>query len=196
VSTQNYPKEIHVHCSATPDRGDLIGVFQIEEMHRRRGFRDAASGISCGYHTIVTRSGKIEHGRPITSQPASILGFNRDAYAICLVGTRHFTDAQIEAALNDIAEKAIAYNIPLPKIKGHQEYPYVVKDCPNIPGSVLRKLVKYKLEEKINTAPIRVIEPHLVQNLARPIVSVKNIQLRSSGIGNKILEFLKNLFRS
>lgn len=84
----SYPiNNLIIHCSATPPDMD-IGVKEIREWHKRRGFRDV------GYHYIIRRDGIIEPGRKLNDDGqleleevgAHTLGYNRNSIGYCLVG--------------------------------------------------------------------------------------------------------------
>ena len=55
-------EKIILHCTDSPDHMN-IGFKEINQWHKERGWL-SKSGISCGYHWIVKRNGKIEAGRP------------------------------------------------------------------------------------------------------------------------------------
>lgn len=73
-----------IHASATPPSMD-IGVDVIRDWHvNDRGWSDI------GYHIIIRRNGKIEHGRPFGRQGAHTGGYNRVngkiTLGICMIG--------------------------------------------------------------------------------------------------------------
>jgi len=71
--------EIVVHCSATKPDQD-IGVSQIDQWHRDRGWREI------GYHNVIRRNGVLEHGRDISEIGAHAYGYNRHSIGVCMVG--------------------------------------------------------------------------------------------------------------
>lgn len=73
------PKEIIIHCSATPEGKDFT-VEQIRQWHKARGFRDI------GYHWIIYRDGSVHRGRKETEVGAHCLGHNAKAIGICYIG--------------------------------------------------------------------------------------------------------------
>jgi N-acetyl-anhydromuramyl-L-alanine amidase AmpD len=68
-----------VHCSATPPTSD-IGVAEIDEMHKARGWD------GCGYHAVIRRNGVVEWGRPFDAVGAHCKGHNYQSVGVCLVG--------------------------------------------------------------------------------------------------------------
>lgn len=70
---------IVIHSSAT--KADLdIGVREIDQWHRKRGF------VKVGYHFVIRRNGVIENGRDIGDVGAHAVGHNSTSIGICLVG--------------------------------------------------------------------------------------------------------------
>lgn len=163
MSIINLPRAISVHCSATPDAGNIIGFTQIDKWHKDRGWLDKASGVSCGYHFIIKRDAQIEVGRPVTSVPAAVLGHNQGMIAICYIGTREPAKVQADALISLIANLMLKYNINLENVMGHREYPSVNKDCPNIPGSILRLAVANKIGKTSQLRPMTTIAENLSQ---------------------------------
>lgn len=119
-----------VHCSASPDTMD-IGVDEIREWHRTRGFFDV------GYHFVVRRNGDVETGRPVNRPGAHAVGFNHRSLGICLVGgvdvnqkaTNNFTEAQFRSLLALL--DSLVYLHPRAQILGHRDLPRVAKACPS-----------------------------------------------------------------
>lgn len=71
--------EIILHCAATKPGMD-IGVMEIDQWHRERGF-------DCvGYHYIIRRDGTLENGRPEGSIGAHCKGHNAISLGVCLAG--------------------------------------------------------------------------------------------------------------
>ena len=119
---------IIIHCSATPPKMD-IGASTIDQWHRGRGW-DAI-----GYHYVIRRDGKLEHGRPIQKQGAHAKGHNANSIGICMVGgvkagdtdtaEDNFTAAQW-VALEWLVSVLEGFE---PKIIGHNEVSE--KACPS-----------------------------------------------------------------
>jgi len=59
-----------------------IGVAEIEDWHKKRGFD------MIGYHFVIRRNGALEHGRPIELVGAHVKGMNFRSLGVCLVGGR------------------------------------------------------------------------------------------------------------
>lgn len=122
--------EIAVHCSATPPHMD-IGVKEIREWHKRRGWRDI------GYHGVIRRDGTREYGRPFDQIGAHVKGHNKDSLGICMIGgvnqrlkpENNFTPAQFYELRKWINELKTEY--PIEVVQGHRDYPNVSKACPS-----------------------------------------------------------------
>lgn len=119
---------IVIHCSATPPDMD-IGVSQIREWHKDRGWRDI------GYHFVDRRDGKIEIGRPLDQIGAHVKDHNETSIGICLVGginaegTAEFNFTMPQMVwLSDLLNK-LARDYPEARICGHQDLD-PGKDCP------------------------------------------------------------------
>ena len=120
-----------VHCSASPDAMD-IGFEEINSWHKDRGFH-SISGIHCGYHYIIRRSGVIEVGRMPHEIGAHVQGANGDSLGICLVGTHDFAKEQIDSLKRII--DGLLWLFPDSKIFGHKEFESAIKQgktCPNL----------------------------------------------------------------
>lgn len=131
-----YPLEkLIIHCSATPVDMN-IGVAEIREWHKRRGFRDI------GYHKVIRRTGVIEEGRRIDNDGqieleeigAHTLGYNRTSIGYCLVGginddgdpEFNFTANQIQVLYWNVFDERMKH--PQLTIHGHNEF--ADKACP------------------------------------------------------------------
>ena len=130
-----------IHCSDTAG-GDAASIrkYHIE----KNGWMDI------GYHYVILRNGKIEPGRPESDIGAHCRGFNVTSLGICLVGNNSayestaddFTDQQLDSMVRLIRHLQIKHRIPLDGIKCHYELDAWDKTCPNMPGFLVRKLVK------------------------------------------------------
>jgi N-acetylmuramoyl-L-alanine amidase len=69
---------IILHCSATREGVD-IDTATIRQWHLKRGFRDV------GYHFVIRIDGRVELGRPLSSQGSHTRGEN-DSIGICYIG--------------------------------------------------------------------------------------------------------------
>lgn len=112
-------KKIVVHCSASDDSLD-IGVREIDGWHKLRGFL-SPSGIHCGYHWVVRRSGKIEQGRPESEIGAHVAGHNSDSIGIVWVGIKQPTPEQYSALTAKVREVMDRYGVSIDRVYGHRE---------------------------------------------------------------------------
>jgi N-acetylmuramoyl-L-alanine amidase len=115
-------KFLVVHCSDTENNKNVNAV-DIHQMHLDFGW----DGI--GYHKVITRSGKIENGRPEYWIGAHVKGKNNISLGVCLIGKNNFTKKQynsLEAILKKWKSK-----YPSAKIVGHRDTGNTVKTCPN-----------------------------------------------------------------
>ena len=131
------PIELVVHGSWTPPSMN-IGADEIRQWHLKRGFTDI------GYHYVITRSGTIEEGRGIHFEGAHVKGQNHHTVGICLVGGKQsdpelaqVTETQWEfnytfEQMNSlgILVTDLSLDLDVVAIKGHRDYPNVIKRCP------------------------------------------------------------------
>ena len=125
-------KYIVIHSSLTTPLEKLTSR-DIDAKHRKEGL------LSCGYHKIITREGKIEDGRDITIsglhiEPKDDIN-NANSIGICLIGGKstngepdcNFTFKQYEALIRLVKELKSKYKQSL--VIGHRD----VADtpCPN-----------------------------------------------------------------
>jgi N-acetylmuramoyl-L-alanine amidase len=130
-------REIVVHCTDSPDDLD-IGLAEVNEWHRQRGWL-SPSGISCGYHFIIRRDGRIEVGRPLSEIGAHAKGHNRASIGICWVGRREITPKQKSALKALVVRLKGLFSVDLEKVLGHYEVDGG-KTCPNL------DMVKFRAE--------------------------------------------------
>ena len=121
---------IIVHCSATNPSQD-IGADIIRHWHKfDRGWSDI------GYHYVIRRDGRLEHGRPIEREGAHAKGHNGDSIGICLVGgvnkegkaDANYTYKQY-ATLRHTINNLMNGHSDL-EVLGHRDLPGVNRDCP------------------------------------------------------------------
>lgn len=122
---------IVVHCSATGTED--IGAAEIREWHLAKKWSDI------GYHYVIRRNGRLEHGRPESEIGAHAQGFNDSSLGVCLVGgvdandrTKgefNFTRAQM-AALEALLAALIVKH-PNASVIGHRDLKGVRKACPS-----------------------------------------------------------------
>ena len=119
--------EITVHCTASREGVD-IGVDEIDEMHRKRGFKkQPKSGRYCGYHVVVRIDGTIEYGRSVDEDGAHCPP-NSKRLGISYVGGLDKNgkpkDTRTEAQKASMKSVISAWLIAFPsinKIKGHRD---------------------------------------------------------------------------
>jgi len=119
-----------IHTAATRPSMD-IGVKEIRQWHKQRGFADI------GYHYVIRRDGRVEKGRADARVGAHVRGYNRDSLGISLVGgvnertlkpENNYTAAQW-ASLESLLKK-LSTKYPEANVKGHRDFPNVAKACP------------------------------------------------------------------
>lgn len=121
---------IIIHCTDSDDSLD-IGFREINDWHRDRGWL-SPSGISCGYHFIVRRGGKVERGRPDDEMGAHCKGKNRNSLGIVWVGRKAMSPDQRKSLLNLVAELCEIHGLSrADDVFGHCEFE-PNKTCPNI----------------------------------------------------------------
>lgn len=107
------------------------GVVEIDECHRREGY------LSCGYHFVIKRDGKVEPGRCRDEVGAHARGYNDRSVGVCLVGgvtekdvtkaENNFTPEQFTALATLTAGLLRVY--PGCSVIGHRDV--ARKDCPS-----------------------------------------------------------------
>ena len=115
-------KLLVIHCSDTDDSKDL-NALDIHRMHLKFGW----NGI--GYHKIISRSGRIENGRPEYWIGAHVKGKNDVSLGVCLIGKKNFTQNQYSSLEKVLKKWKIKY--PKAKILGHCDSTSTKKTCPN-----------------------------------------------------------------
>ena len=128
------PNKVILHCTATPDQGDLIGVEQIREWHLARGWNDV------GYHHVIRRSGVIEPGRKENIIGAHTKGFNKNSLGVALVGTKDFTLQQVSSL--KVIYKDILSRHGIDYGNWYCHYEFSNKTCPNVPINVIKELLR------------------------------------------------------
>ena len=111
-----------VHCSDT-DNNNKISALDIHKMHLNFGW----DGI--GYHKVITRSGKVENGRPEYWIGAHVKGKNHISLGVCLIGRDNFTKNQFNSLESILKKWKKLY--PNAKIVGHKDTGNTSKSCPN-----------------------------------------------------------------
>lgn len=129
---------IVVHCADTPPSMD-IGAKEIDQWHKERGW----SGI--GYHYVIRRDGRMEHGRPVSSQGAHVAGYNAYSIGICMVGGKggfNFTKEQMDTLADVLATLTGLY--PAARVCGHRDLDKG-KECPTFDVDAFWKPIKAQL---------------------------------------------------
>ena len=144
--TDNNPKRVILHCSATPDYPkdnaafDAFGALDIDEWHRARGWREI------GYHYVIRRSGMMEAGsRHWTEYGAHASGENKDSLGVCYIGTRWPTLNQVDSLLALFGTIYMNWGIHPQQWYPHYEF-NSQKTCPGISIHVIRRLLELELE--------------------------------------------------
>lgn len=127
--------KIVIHVTDSDDSLD-IGFREINRWHKERGWL-SPSGISCGYHYVIRRSGQIEQGRPLEEAGAHVKGHNSDSIGIVWVGRKDAADAQIISLLSLTRAMMDQYSIPVDAVYGHFELD-PNKTCPNLDMNKVR----------------------------------------------------------
>jgi len=123
-----------VHCSDTKNNLDIRAI-DIHNMHLGFGWE----GI--GYHKVICRSGKIEHGRPEYWMGAHVKGKNNISLGVCLIGRDKFTRKQF-ISLEKLLRKWKRF-YPKARIVGHCDTGNTKKTCPNF--DVINWSIKLKI---------------------------------------------------
>lgn len=116
-------KYIIVHCSKTTKRqGD--GLVAVERKCRLRG------ALSCGYHYVIARDGKVHNGRALDEAGNHTLGFNDRSLGVCLVGMPGAaTEAQRESLRTLLS--ILQEQFPAARAVTHEELqPTTGRGCP------------------------------------------------------------------
>lgn len=137
-------KKIVVHVSDSDDSID-VGFREIDEWHRQRGWM-SDSGISCGYHYVIRRDGRIEKGRPDHERGAHVKGHNTGSLGICWVGRNKIGPKQAESLKKLLRTLLNRHGLESLDIYGHFELD-PKKTCPNLDMDWLRAEVLFELEE-------------------------------------------------
>lgn len=116
---------IALHCSdsdiASHDNAETINSWHIE-----RGWSQI------GYNFFIRSNGTIEICRPIDLVPAHIRGFNKNSLAICLHGSKNFTEKQFLSAARLCNMLLLTFDLQKKDIVAHNDLD-VKKTCPNFP---------------------------------------------------------------
>ena len=133
--------KVIVHCSDSDDSLDF-GVYDINNWHKERGF-SSKSGINCGYHWIIRKSGKIEQGRPEIEMGAHCRGQNKNSIGICWIGRNDLNIKQYRALMDKLTEMIVEHELEPSDVYGHNEF-NSGKTCPNIDMNRIRFELLFK----------------------------------------------------
>lgn len=122
-------KKIIVHCTDSDDSLD-IGYSEINDWHKKRGWL-SQSGVSCGYHYIVRRDGRIELGRPLEESGAHVYKQNKDSIGVVWVGRNQIGTRQREMLLMLLRTLINNFDLQEHDVYGHCEFDFG-KTCPNL----------------------------------------------------------------
>ena len=137
-------KKIVLHCTDSEDSLDF-GFKDIDEWHRQRGWL-SDSGISCGYHYIIRRDGRIENGRPELERGAHVKGHNSDSIGVVWVGRKNIDPRQFTQLKRLLRTLINRYRLTPLDIWGHTELdPH--KTCPNLDMDWIRAQVLFEKDE-------------------------------------------------
>ena len=136
-------KNVVVHCTATEDSKDF-GFRDIDEWHRQRGWL-SDSGVSCGYHWVVRRDGRVERGRLESESGAHVAGHNKDTIGVVWVGIKQIGFQQRKQLLKLLRDIIDRHGLSSLDVNGHNEYPGVKKECPVIDMDKLRADLLFEL---------------------------------------------------
>lgn len=122
---------IVVHCTGS----ELdVGVKEIREWHKKRGFRDI------GYHYVIRKDCTLEIGRPIGMRGAHCPEANATGIGVCVVGNKNFSDGQLHAVKGLI--KVLKDIHKINKVRGHRDYPSAQKQGKTCPGFNVRDVLQ------------------------------------------------------
>lgn len=122
-------KKIIVHVTDSDDSLD-IGFPEINEWHKQRGWL-SPSGISCGYHYIIRRDGRIEQGRPLEEVGAHVYRHNKDSVGVVWVGRNQIGSRQYQVLLALVRTLINNFDLREDDVFGHSEFDFH-KTCPNL----------------------------------------------------------------
>jgi hypothetical protein len=163
----NRPKEIYVHCTATPEGVDF-DADDVRGWHIAPKSRGGRGWIDNGYHSVIKLDGTDEPGRDLDRDGdveehvgAHAYGHNQDSLAVVYVGgvdednrpkdTR--TAAQKEALISRVLLWMRKYNIPVEKVKGHYEVD-PKKACPSFAMEPFRAELRSRLSQTSPQGPL------------------------------------------
>ena len=157
------PTHIVMHCSASRyGDAELIKSWHVEgRKWSRLGYHyvilNGQRNSSKRIHYKNSDNGLVEAGTEVWYQGIHCPSMNDKALAICLIGERHFTIQQFQAALDLVTDLSLRYTIPSTCIIGHNETPKQQsiliehrKTCPTFDMDVFRHMLTAMLERKMS----------------------------------------------
>lgn len=121
-------KYIAVHCSANSGN---ISIADLKERWKKLKWTRP------GYHYIIERDGNVVQLQDENEITNGVKGFNKESVHVCYIGgidkqgnpADNRTRLQKEAMFDLLVELSVRY--PEAEIKGHRDFPNVVKACPS-----------------------------------------------------------------
>lgn len=130
--------QIIIHCSASRT---MVTAATIKKLHvEQNKWKDI------GYHYVITPTGTIEFGRPESTAGAHAEGVNANSIGVCLGGLDDFPERQMIALVHCVRSLMTKHKLTTNSVFCHYEVDNKGKTCPNIPGDVLRMLIKGESE--------------------------------------------------
>jgi len=116
-------KYIVVHCTGTPKNTSIASI--------QRYWRNVKKWKNPGYHFIIENDGNLVKLLDVDKVSNGVRGYNSKSIHICYIGGEHEDDRTFEQkeALEN-ALTIIKSFCPKAQIKGHRDFPNVVKSCP------------------------------------------------------------------
>lgn len=111
----------------TDARSTAARLEAIRRAHRNKGWGDI------GYHFAVDREGRVWEGRPLAWQGAHVKNHNEGNIGVVALGNfdrQTPTPAQLQALNRIVSHLLRRYNVPLARLKTHQEWSATA--CPGI----------------------------------------------------------------
>jgi len=146
-----------IHCSDSDNpKHDDIRI--IDQWHKERGW-ESPSGIHCGYHWFINKSGIIQQGRPESEIGSHVKGHNQDSIGVCLSGRYHFYKGQVLALKRLFSDIRLRYGDV--QILGHKDLD-PKKTCPNISMDYVRSMIAPYVRDMKDPVPLAKDEPQKV----------------------------------
>lgn len=122
-------KYIVLHCTATPQTATIDAIKNYWTQHLK--------WKSVGYHYVIKPSGEVVNLAKIELATNGVAGFNKNAIHISYIGgvneegkaVDNRTKAQLESMKNLVV--LLSTKFPKAEIRGHRDFPNVIKECPS-----------------------------------------------------------------